>query len=142
MVFSLMYFIKYLQRFHENHDNAGYNVHPEDFRSDISNHDNNINKILNDLNDSTGKQVNLPPEFDYDTSNDMVRILKQQLDCLNNIKDHIEDKRELEDTMEDWKKLAQVVDRIFMVLFFMFQIITSLFILLKISTTDISLETV
>jgi DNA repair exonuclease SbcCD ATPase subunit len=106
----------------------------------MSNHENNINKILNDLNDTTGKSVNLPPEFDYDTSNDMVRILKQQLDCLHSIKEHIDEKRELEDTMEDWKKLAQVVDRIFMVLFFMFQIITSLFILLKISTTNIPLE--
>ncbi|XP_053405060.1 neuronal acetylcholine receptor subunit alpha-9-like [Mercenaria mercenaria] len=127
-------------RFHETHENAGFNVHPEEFRTDLSNHENNINKILNDLNETNGKQVNLPPEFDYDTSNELVRILKQQLDCLNSIKAHIDEKRELEDTMEDWKKLAQVVDRIFMVLFFAFQCITTLFILLRISTTDIPME--
>lgn len=122
------------------HDNEAFNVHTGEYQTDISNHENNINNMLNDLNDANAKPVIMRAEFEYNPSNEMVTILKQQLECLDGIKSFVDEKKELENNTEDWKKLAQVVDRIFMVLFFCFQCSTSLFILLKISTTDMPLH--
>ncbi|KAL4227651.1 Neuronal acetylcholine receptor subunit alpha-7-like [Mactra antiquata] len=121
----------------ESHMNSGFLNHPSD---DIPNNENNINKIINDINDELPKTLNIP-DIDNNSSHELIRLLKQQAETLDNIRDCINEKAELEDIMEEWKVLAQVMDRIFMILFFLFQVVTSLVILLRISTTEITLET-
>lgn len=106
----------------------------------ITDNDNNINKILNhiDLNHvnnvkkSSGKDL----DMDLETSDEVVRILRKQLGCLETVHDYYGERLKLEYVMEDWKKMAQVVDRIFMVLFFIFQLSTTLAILIRISTAS------
>ncbi|WAR00523.1 ACHA7-like protein [Mya arenaria] len=75
-------------------------------------------------------------KFDYDTSAEVVSLLKKQLDCLDKIQDHMEENRRESLGMDEWRKLAQVVDRLFLVLFFLIQFGTSALILFRITSAD------
>ncbi|XP_052792180.1 neuronal acetylcholine receptor subunit alpha-7-like [Mya arenaria] len=75
-------------------------------------------------------------KFDYNTSTEVVSLLKKQLDCIDKIQDHMEEKRRESLGMDEWRKLAQVVDRIFMVFFFLFQFGISSLILIRIISAD------
>ncbi|WAR00750.1 ACHA7-like protein [Mya arenaria] len=75
-------------------------------------------------------------KLDFDTSTEVISLLKKQLDCLDKIQDHMEERRRESLGMDEWRKLAQVLDRIFMVLFFLFQFGTSALILVRITSAD------
>ncbi|XP_052792178.1 neuronal acetylcholine receptor subunit alpha-10-like [Mya arenaria] len=75
-------------------------------------------------------------KFDFDTSSEVMSLLKKQLDYLDKIHNHMEEKQRESLGMEEWRKLAKVVDRIFMILFFLFQFGTSALILIRITYAD------
>ena len=138
------------QRPTEAYDNHVFStfVHAEDGKEfdTVTDNDNNLHKLPNhlDLNyinhvNENGKTIT-DLQFDVNTTSEVVRLLKKQLGCLQTVHDYYGDKLKLEYIMEDWKKLAQVVDRIFMVLFFIFQSSTTLAILVRISTASPDLE--
>lgn len=106
----------------------------------ITDNENNIHSMMNHVdvnhvNKTDFKDLKLDTE-----TNEVLNLLTKQLNCLEMLHSYFGDKLRLEYTMEDWKKLAQVVDRIFMVLFFIFQFSTTIAILVRISTANPEIE--
>lgn len=60
-------------------------------------------------------------------------ILQQQLDCMSQLQQYLEKKISAENIVEDWQTLAKVLDRLFLILFVLFQVISTLVIMGKIS---------
>lgn len=129
---------------HEAYDNRGFPVYMTneegaDFDT-ITDNENNIHNMMNHLDvNHVSKTEFKDLKLDTET-NEVLNLLTKQLDCLEMLHGYFGDKLRLEYTMEDWKKLAQVVDRIFMVLFFIFQFSTTLAILVRISTANPDIE--
>ena len=69
-------------------------------------------------------------------TNELIAILRKQLEGVTEIKEYLNKKIEVEGTVEEWQKLAQVIDRLFMVVFFIIQLTTTVGILVTISTAD------
>lgn len=80
------------------------------------------------------------PKFAVCERDEEIKIMKQQLDCIENIQCYIEMQKQCGDIAEEWQMLAQVLDRAFMILFFIFQFLATLIILVK-TTEDHQLET-
>lgn len=71
------------------------------------------------------------PMFAVHERDEEIRILKQQLECIESIQCYIEMQKQCADITEEWQMLAQVLDRAFMILFFIFQFLATLIILVK-----------
>ena len=63
-----------------------------------------------------------------------LKVLRAQLDCVNDIKAHLDDKAVLENVRDEWQLLGRVLDRVFIVLFLLEQIVATLVIMITISS--------
>lgn len=63
-----------------------------------------------------------------------LKVMREQLECINSIKTHLESKSRLEEIKDEWQTLARVLDRLFIVIFLLEQVLATLVIMLQISS--------
>ena len=68
-----------------------------------------------------------------DARTEEMRMMKLQLECIESIHDYFNRQTQIDDVAEEWQNLAKVLDRVFMILFFIFQFSTTVFIMVKVS---------
>lgn len=68
-----------------------------------------------------------------DVWSEEMRVMKLQLECIESIHDYFNRQKQIDEVAEEWQILAKVLDRVFMILFFIFQFSVTVFIMVKVS---------
>lgn len=64
-------------------------------------------------------------------SSELMQTLKKTLDSVRAVEKYINDRKRLEETVEEWQLVAQVLDRVFLIMFILISVISTMSILLK-----------
>lgn len=79
-------------------------------------------------------KVESKPDVMFDSvleTSDFMKVLRSQLECLKVMKEHVIDVKHKENKSEEWQLLAQVLDRLFLVLYLVILTFASLGIILR-----------
>jgi hypothetical protein len=68
-----------------------------------------------------------------DSRSEEMRVVKLQLQCIESIHNYFNRQKQFDEVAEEWQNLAKVLDRVFMILFFVFQLSTTVFMMVKVS---------
>ncbi|XP_053406310.1 CHRNA7-FAM7A fusion protein-like [Mercenaria mercenaria] len=67
-----------------------------------------------------------------DERSEEIRLMKLQLECIESIHDYLNSQKQCDEVAEEWQQLARVIDRVVMILFFTFQLIATVIMMVKI----------
>ncbi|KAJ8304827.1 hypothetical protein KUTeg_018410 [Tegillarca granosa] len=93
------------------------------------------NGVLDSSFPENGRNTNTMKDETILNSSELMQTLKRTLESVKAVEKYINDRKRHEETVEEWQLLAQVLDRVFLLMFILISVISTMSILLKSSQT-------
>lgn len=88
-----------------------------------------VTTMVEELNPENAHRMD--DNYNESASSDIIITLQKQLQIIKNIEKNLQEKKKIDSIIEEWQLLAIVLDRVFLLFFFLFMTVSTLGIILR-----------